>query len=209
MSEFRRRLMMGMMGGGGNEGIPSQNGVYIYDRKGNYHLASEFDTSLSSIAIGVVLISNTIKCGILGDSSTPVQWCPSSQYEIVSGVANVSDMEAAQVEMAGKSNTDSIINRYGVNTDTSAGFIVSQIDSTLGLDLYLPSSGQMFEIYKHINEINEAFSKFASSASIKTNTTYWTSTQTGSNFACTMTSSGISADVKDTRLPSIVFFELH
>lgn len=156
--------------------LPS-NGVYIFDKYGAFTSYSSWNTSRNDDVIGIALITDHTKAIIAKEdaSSSLVVWGADG---FVTGVAknspNYSNSNPGEAvnDYAGAKNT-CLINSALSSLKNTAVSLAAAYTFPNGEIGYLPSLGEMNDLYSNLPEINAALSKVGTPLA---KDSYWTST---------------------------------
>lgn len=162
---MRRRMLMQNTAANAVGGMinPSEaeNGVYVYAKNGLLSSVADWDTTYNDNAVGVAVITDNAKFVIKkGIGSTYQTYWSTSLYGVTVGSVYATDKTAAIADYAGYSNTQ-IIHEAAPDesvTNNAANYCLAQTitvnDSTVYG--YLPSAGEVYEIYNNFEAINSA-----------------------------------------------------
>lgn len=169
-SQYLRRTADGKM----------PEGVYIMDVDNEFTEWHEWEKG-STRPAAIALISKKIKVLIaLHDASyKKVIWGPTGAVnEIMLTLPNHSNRELGEewADMNGEKNTDLLVEYLNPRQSSAlwlaGNYIFPDKDETRG---YLPAIGEFFEVYDHIEDVNDALLK--AGGDVLRDEWYWTSTQ--------------------------------
>ena len=158
------------------------NGVYAVTATGDL---IDYNTADES-CIGVALITDNqrimiAKANATDGTNTTLYWGKNLQGKDVAGITNISDQSVAKTDFNGKANTAAIIAAYtehGVDMDSRDMCKVLASYTEGGFtDWYVPSAGQLYEMYTKMSDINAALTKIGGTA--LESDRYWASSEHG------------------------------
>ena len=168
-------------------------GVYIYTTDGALITAANWDTTDNSKAVGVAVLSETVKFIISPtQSSSALTW--GGYGTTVSGISTTTDASTAKADYTGSANTDKIIEQLGADNAPAAKYCRS-VTFKHGKVGYLGSLGEWCLAYQNKSTIDTCITKIGGTA-IDTNDYHWTSTQCSAYYSWILDWS--DADVNST-----------
>lgn len=159
---------------------PVPNGVYIYDKNGDYFTKEEWTTQnkLAADAMGVGVVTDETQFVISPiESSSFLLW--GNTEILISNIVTTDNRNTAKLDFKGKHNANEIIAQLGAGNATAAEYCQGDTfaNSKKG---YLPACGQWQTAYNNKTEIN-ACMLLISGTFIYATDYHWTSTQSASN----------------------------
>lgn len=158
---------------------PIPNGIYIYDKNGDYFTKEQWTAAgkvnADAIGVGVVTDSAQFIISTTENSSNP-QW---GGYGTISNIVTTTDAATAKKDYLGSGNTDKIIAQLGSGNAPAADYCRG-VTFKHGKKGYLGSLGEWQEAYNNKAEIDACMSLIGGTA-INTSYYHWTSTQYSSD----------------------------
>lgn len=159
---------------------PIPNGIYIYDKNGDYFTKEQWTAAgkvnADAIGVGVVTDSAQFIISTTEKSSNP-QW--GGYGTTISNIVTTKDTATAKKDYLGSGNTDKIITQLGSGNAPAADYCRG-VTFKHGKKGYLGSLGEWQEAYNNKAEIDACMSLIGGTA-INTSYYYWTSTQYSPN----------------------------
>ena len=148
------------------------NDLKCYDEKPN-----------DKIAIAVVFDTSK-KLAIALDRKSSIPWGDSSTD--ISGLTNCTTSNYTTCGTDGKDNTQKIVSALGTGSDYAAGYCYNKTDGGQAKgSWFLPSASELKLVFNNKTTVNTGLQK-AGGAAFSAGSTYWSSTESSSNFALTL-----------------------
>lgn len=153
----------------GEDSVDVQNGIYIVTAKGKFVDPSTVDPT----AIGVALITDNQKIMIAKADATDgtnntLYWGNNLKGKDVAGITQTTKSSVAKTDFNGKANTDAIIAAYGQHSVDMDSRDMCKVLATYAeggfTDWYVPSAGQLYEMYTNKTDINTALANIGGTA---------------------------------------------
>lgn len=153
-------------------------GVYIYTTDGALITADAWDPADNNKAVGVAVLSETVKFVISPtQSSSTLAW--GGYGTTISDIVTTSDQTTAKADYAGSTNTDKIIAQLGTGNAPAAEYCRG-VTFKHGKTGYLGSLGEWYLAYQNKAAIDTCMTKISGTA-LDTSNYHWTSTQYSGN----------------------------
>ena len=160
-------------------------GVAVYESDYLRFRQADEAASKASIAVGVWIC----ECGklivVAKDQQATTKWATSN----VTGGNTAKGREAAIADMAGRTNTSTIITTLGENAPAAKycnEYYPSNVDSANAFvgagRWWLPSAGELWMIWSHLLEVNRILAQIGGTA-LNRSQWYWSSTETSAAYA--------------------------
>lgn len=160
------------------------NGVYAVGADGRPVMKEDADES----CIGVALITDNQKIMIAKEdatdgTNTTMYWGYNLYNMNVAGITETTDSNSAKADFNGKANTAAIIAAYTEHSvemnSRDMAKVLQELNTAEDTDWYIPSAGQLYEIYTNRTSIDEALTTIGGTT--YASDIYWSSSEHSSS----------------------------